>query len=43
VQFLGSRGNGEGGQSQYIPSSDVSADKSDFVPAGATTDDDIPF
>ena len=42
VQFLGSRGDGEG-QSQYIPSSDVSADKSDFVPAGAATDDDIPF
>jgi single-strand DNA-binding protein len=41
VQFLGSRGDGEG-QSQYIPSSDVAADKSDFVPAGAT-DDDIPF
>ena len=43
VQFLGSRGDGEGGRSQYIPSSDVSADKSDFVPAGATADDDIPF
>jgi single-strand DNA-binding protein len=41
VQFLGSRGDAEG-QSQYIPSSDVSADRSDFVPAGAT-DDDIPF
>ena len=41
VQFLGSRGDGEG-QSQYIPSSDVSADRTDFVPAGAA-DDDIPF
>jgi single-strand DNA-binding protein len=43
VQFLGSRGDGEG-QSQYIPSSDVAADQSDFVKAGAATaDDDIPF
>jgi single-strand DNA-binding protein len=43
VQFLGSRGDSEG-QSQYIPSSDVAADRSDFAPAGATaTDDDIPF
>jgi single-strand DNA-binding protein len=42
VQFLGSRGEGEGGQ--YIPSSDVSADQSDFVRAGAgNADDDIPF
>jgi single-strand DNA-binding protein len=42
VQFLGGRGDGEG-QSQYIPSSDVAADQSDFVKAGATADDDIPF
>lgn len=42
VQFLASRGEGEGGQS-YIPSSDVAADQSDFVKAGATADDDIPF
>jgi single-strand DNA-binding protein len=43
VQFLGSRGDGEG-QSQYIPPSDVSADQSDFVKAGAAAaDDDIPF
>jgi single-strand DNA-binding protein len=43
VQFLGSRGDGEG-QSQYIPSSDVTADQSDFVKTGAgTADDDIPF
>jgi single-strand DNA-binding protein len=42
VQFLDSRAEGEGGQ--YIPSSDVSADKSDFVRAGAAgADDDIPF
>ena len=44
VQFLGGRGDGEG-QSQYIPPSDVSADQSDFVKAGAgaAADDDIPF
>jgi single-strand DNA-binding protein len=42
VQFLGSRAESEGGQ--YIPSSDVSADQSDFVRAGAAkADDDIPF
>ena len=44
VQFLGSRGDGEGGGGQsYIPQSDVAADQSDFVKAGATADDDIPF
>jgi len=43
VQFLDSRGEG-GGESQYIPSSDVTADKTDFAPAGAAAaDDDIPF
>ena len=43
VQFLGSRGDSEG-QSQYTPSSDVAADQSDFVKAGAgAADDDIPF
>jgi single-strand DNA-binding protein len=42
VQFLGGRSDGEGGQS-YIPQSDVAADQSDFVKAGATADDDIPF
>src|SRR5215204_2885214 len=42
VQFLDSRGDGES-QSQYIPSSDVAADQSDFVKAGAAADDDIPF
>jgi single-strand DNA-binding protein len=42
VQFLGSRG--EAGESQYIPSSDVTADQSDFAKAGAAAaDDDIPF
>jgi single-strand DNA-binding protein len=43
VQFLDSRGEA-GGESQYIPSSDVAPDRGDFAPAGATaTDDDIPF
>jgi single-strand DNA-binding protein len=42
VQFLDSRGEGEG-SGQYIPSSDVAADQSDFVPAGSKADDDIPF
>jgi single-strand DNA-binding protein len=43
VQFLDSRGEG-GGESQYIPSSDVAPDRADFAPAGAaSTDDDIPF
>jgi single-strand DNA-binding protein len=42
VQFLDSRGDSE--QGQYIPSSDVAADRSDFAPAGAAAaDDDIPF
>jgi single-strand DNA-binding protein len=42
VQFLDSRG--DGGESQYIPSSDVAADQSDFAKAGAgAADDDIPF
>ncbi len=45
VQFLGSRadneGGGGGGQPQYVPAGDVSADQSDFAPAAG--DDDIPF
>ena len=40
VQFLDSRSEGEG-QPQYVPASDVGADRSDFAPAAA--DDDIPF
>jgi len=43
VQFLGGRGEGEGGGQSYIPASDVAADQSDFVKAGAAADDDIPF
>ena len=43
VQFLDSRGE-SGGESQYIPSSDVAPNQSDFAPAGAAAaDDDIPF
>lgn len=43
VQFLDSRGDG-GEQGQYIPSSDVTADRTDFAPTGAAAaDDDIPF
>ena len=43
VQFLDSRAEG-GGESQYIPSSDVAPDRADFAPTGAAaTDDDIPF
>jgi single-strand DNA-binding protein len=43
VQFLDSRGDSEGGggQPQYVPTSDVAADTSDFAPAAS--DDDIPF
>ena len=44
VQFLGSRGDGDGGgagQQQYVPAGDIAADRSDFGPS--STDDDIPF
>jgi single-strand DNA-binding protein len=42
VQFLDSRADGE--QASYIPASDVTADRTDFAPAGAAAgDDDIPF
>ncbi len=41
VQFLDSRGDADS-QPQYIPASDVTADASDFAPAGVA-DDDIPF
>jgi single-strand DNA-binding protein len=44
VQFLDSRGESGGGESQYIPSSDVAPNQSDFAPAAASAaDDDIPF
>jgi single-strand DNA-binding protein len=44
VQFLDSRGDA-GGEGTYLPSSHVSADQTDFAPAGAKAgaDDDIPF
>jgi single-strand DNA-binding protein len=42
VQFLGSRGDGEGGgQPQFVPAS-AQAAEADFPPAAAA-DDDIPF
>ena len=40
VQFLDARADADA-QPQYVPSSDLAADQSDFRPAGA--DDDIPF
>src|SRR5213079_981580 len=47
VQFLGSRGDGEGGNGhRFTPESDVPADTADFAPAPAgpgVADDDIPF
>ena len=44
VQFLDSRGEGGGEQSQYIPSSDVQPNQGDFEPAGASAaEDEIPF
>ena len=51
VQFLGSRGDGEGNGSRFTPQSDVPADTRDFEPAGTPAgggssnagDDDIPF
>jgi single-strand DNA-binding protein len=42
VQFLDSRGEVEA-QPQYVPAGDVAADTSDFAPAAAAADDDIPF
>ncbi|MDP9227886.1 MAG: single-stranded DNA-binding protein [Actinomycetota bacterium] len=49
VQFLGSRGDNNGGGKGFEPSSDVPADTSDFQEAGVGgsggggSDDDIPF
>ena len=43
VQFLDSRGDGEGqGQPQYVPQGDAAGNQSDFSPS-AGADDDIPF
>jgi single-strand DNA-binding protein len=47
VQFLGGRGDGDGGNGhRFTPESDVPADTADFAPAPAgpgVADDDIPF
>ena len=40
VQFLGGRGDGEGG-AQYVPAGAAQAADADFAPSAA--DDDIPF
>jgi single-strand DNA-binding protein len=40
VQFLGSRGDGEGGGNQFVPAGAAQQESADF-PAAA--DDDIPF
>jgi single-strand DNA-binding protein len=40
VQFLGSRGDGEGGERQFVPAS-AQAESADFTASAA--DDDIPF
>ena len=40
VQFLGSRGEGEGGQ-QFVPAGATASQGADFPPSAA--DDDIPF
>ena len=43
VQFLGSRGDGDGqGQPQYVPQGQSAGNQSDFAPSGGA-DDDIPF
>jgi single-strand DNA-binding protein len=41
IQFLDSRGDGDGQQRQYVPAGDVNANQDDFAPAGV--EDDIPF
>jgi single-strand DNA-binding protein len=40
VQFLGSRGDGEGGGNQFVPAGAAQQESADFP---ATADDDIPF
>ncbi len=40
VQFLGSRGDGDGGGNQFVPAG-AAAEVADFTPSAA--DDDIPF
>jgi len=41
VQFLDSRGEGEGGGGQFVPAGATASQGADFPPAAA--DDDIPF
>ena len=41
VQFLGSRGDGEGGGQQFVPSGAAQSSSADFPSSAA--DDDIPF
>ena len=40
VQFLGSRGDGDGGANQFVPAGAAQQESADFP---ATADDDIPF
>ena len=40
VQFLGSRGDGDGGGNQFVPAGAAQQESADFP---ATADDDIPF
>jgi single-strand DNA-binding protein len=42
VQFLGARGDGEGGERQFVPAgAGAQADRADFT--ASAVDDDIPF
>ena len=44
VQFLGSRGEGEGGQPQFVPAgATAQTENADFGAGGGGADDDIPF
>ena len=43
VQFLGSRGDGEGGSSSYVPAGATAATASDADFPTSASDDDIPF
>jgi single-strand DNA-binding protein len=42
VQFLGSRGDAEGGQPQFVPAG-ATADAANADFGGSAADDDIPF
>lgn len=43
VQFLGGRGDGDGGSGQYLPAGSAAPAQADADFATAATDDDIPF